>query len=91
MMFGFGKRSVRTLDEDGRPVWTPLPYGTGFYRTFGGSWKFRTPLDRLLGRPGSDMLSHGISSVESLPPGTLLRCPFGSLVGDDGRSVVSGA
>ena len=89
---GFGRRKTfKVVDAQGLPLWWRAPAGDGFYRSMGGSWTFRTPLDRLLGRSGSEVLSCGVSFRPSLPPGTPLRGAlggFGGLVGADGVGVV---
>ena len=85
-----GRRRVRVFDESGMPAWRRCPDG-GFYRCYGGVWMFRTPLDWLLGRPGTEVISHGVQWREMLPPGTPLRGAmggFGGVVAQDGTGVM---
>jgi len=87
----FRRRTPRTVDGNAMPLWTRMPDGSGFVRSTGGSFMVRTPLDRILGRPGFEILSCGASFRADLPPGTPLRDAlggFGGLVAGDGVSAV---
>lgn len=89
-MFGRTK-PFRVYDEYGLPLWMAMGDGEGFLRPNGGSFMLRTPLDRLLGRPGDEVLCCGVSVRRTLPPGTPLRGRagvFGGVIGPDGCTVL---
>lgn len=84
------RKRLWIFDKSGMPAWRRWP-GGGFYRCYGGVWMFRTPLDWLLRRPGTEVISHGVQHRDTLPPGTPLRGAmdgFGGVVAQDGTSVL---